>query len=887
MAFANVFKTLSKNLDDATMGRYSTLLDENPAYGQYFKALDENFELIEKEGVEILDKNTIEGLEHTDYSNTVKMKLNAGTINAVSDTLRYIHSKGRQKALQSDWDDFIKGLPADEVEKFGKADVSKKYYSFKIEAISQSSKEMYSRFVTNIENTLKVDRRAFKMFQDYFSDSKTAQSIHGYSDFDLFRAIKNPDEITDASLKNLALTFRKQDQELTKAIQQISHMGNIEDYVVPLTPNPFTVQGLGKGGLAHLITKHTSNVTSYDEALKIATDVYGDVIGKKGKNLGISYGSRKLEFKSVADEFEYYKAISGFAEAEDSSLLGAMIKHKENLIQRSYLYKEFGQDPMATLNELFSVEARRLKKAGDMQGYKGLESAQNEVANLLEVMMGRTQVTDRTLFYMSSGIERMVSGLYGAVGSAVRNAGIDFSSHGASFIEALGTGEGVASFYARRVFSIGKSSFHRIFDSSYRTELNELLDIFEFSNSTSALFNQYGFKGVLSSSVEAGGVKGNIPEQIAKKFYQFGAKTNTFMHTTAGNLYQYDSTTALNLLKMGQQFSKILDMAPTYKEFSKRVGGNLADGYMNKVFGIGEAEFEALRQVKRTTLKRNKIQQSLGFTNDVEVLTPSEIRNMSDETANQFRRKGETVGHFKERLHQSYFSYLTMQRNLAQTSLSKTSRFIDRGLLRGSHVDMLFRFFTPFLNITNAQWQNLRMGLSLSQFGNPFQTSLGGVVTNGGSLYRFAKAGAFYLGGSWGITTAKDLLNGRTPRDLNLKNLSLQFATSGFGGVPMSIVSTLAYSKNRGLYGHTLAGDLAYRWANAFDSYDEKKDRVRFEVDGHNITKALQKSTGIGNLWYTRGLTNALIRNAFLNKREEKNLEKWYAENIGGESWLR
>ena len=128
----------------------------------------------------------------------------------------------------------------------------------------------------------------------------------------------------------------------------------------------------------------------------------------------------------------------------------------------------------------------------------------------------------------------------------------------------------------------------------------------------------------------------------------------------------------------------------------------------------------------------------------------------------------------------------------------------------------------------------------------------------------------------------KDIANGRTPGEFSGERLFRTFAMSGFGGAAMSILASGMMGKRAGFYGPTIFGDFMHRWSRVIG-----EDEGEIKLKGYNLVKALQHTSGVGRLWYTQAVTDALIREAILSKNEIARINKWYEENLGSSIYLR
>ena len=411
-----------------------------------------------------------------------------------------------------------------------------------------------------------------------------------------------------------------------------------------------------------------------------------------------------------------------------------------------------------------------------------------------------------------------------------------------------------------------------------RESLTEMLDLFGFATSNNALFQTQGLRreNFFGDVLDVKGEK-SMTEKIGRVFNDFAGKMNYFMQGISGNIAHYDATTAVNILNNSSAFSSLILKRVRYKDFLDSMGLK-GVRTLDWHFGIGENEFNALKDSFRSiskVLPASKVRTVLGF-GDQRVLLPTMLSEMPDDVARKYKKNTETINQFKERLRVSYHSLLTHQRNMSQTGLYRGNRIVDQSLARGTFIDLILRPFAKFFNITEAQhYDGLRVGLSMSLYGSPYNTNYGATLLNRKGLGYWARAVGLYGSGAYATLMAKDILSGREPRALTPKQMGLIMASSGVGGIPFSLFTQTFYSgarKGGNYYGDSPLGSLL---SDTRKLYDAATD-----ADPYKFVKFVQNSSGVGKLWWVKGTTDHLIRHTFLDDGERLALEKWYADEL-------
>ena len=796
------------------------------------------------------------------------------TYESVKDSVRKGYSIQRQSELSSTLSSVLKDA---EAQKLNLDHNAFEFFNMRIKTASGALEEEHKAFVGGLETELlkKGGKEVLNVYQLAFQNPKRLKREFDISNEDVFIALADPTKAKNPILSTIGGVYREMDKAFTNRIKNISLMGELDDYVVPLKPNPNVVESLGREGFAQVLHKYTK--MSAKTAKDISED-YFDQLSKKGPDkVKIQFKKRDLVFdegeKGLKDQYEFYRIVSGLND-DNSGVMERVIYHKEKALQKAYFFKEFGSSPEETINKLY----QGLKKGAGEDKLKRLTNYQRKNLRTLEFAVGRGYAEYGPARYWVDAVDKFTSAIYGAPASLLRNLAIDYTAHGASIQKAFLDNTSVPGYYSERFFKPLRYLFTSVLDKGKREALGEMLDMFGFAKSNNALFQTQGLRreNFFGDVIDLTGSK-TMNEKIGRVFNDFAGKANYFIQGISGNIAHYDATTAVNILNSATAFSTMILKNVRYKDFLESLGPK-GVRTLDWHFGIGEKEFLALKdsyKILAQTLPASKVRTVLGY-GDQKMILPTTLKEMPDEIASKYKKKTETAAQFKERLRIAYHSLLTHQRNISQTGLYRGNRIIDQSLARGTFVDLILRPFAKFFNITHAQhYDGLRVGMSMALYGSPYNTNYGATLLKKKGLPYWGKALAFYSSGAYITLASKDVLSGREPRALTGKQAGLVLASSGVGGIPFSLFTQSFYSGAKtgsNYYGDSPLGSLT---SDIIKLYDAAVDK-----DPYKFAKFVQNTSGVGKLWWAKGINDKLIRESFLDDGERLALEKWYAEEL-------
>ena len=790
-------------------------------------------------------------------------------------SVQYLHSQKRLEQINTDLDEHLNTLRPGE----DPGTNTFEFFNSKINVVTGAYEEQHRRNVGHLGNMLrKAGPEVHKLFTVALEFPHKLKTSYNIDDKTLFTAISAPDMFpTDSALHKLGKVFRKWDSEVRKSFQDVGMFGDIDDFTISMRPNVEKIKSLGVEGFADLLTRTTVNMDS-DAALKFSREFFS-MINRPGRGYtDVTESLRFLDFgvgqQRIDNMFDFLSTASKFSTEETLNLLPRMLAHKENLMRKVHFFNEFGESPEQTLKTSFT----NLKKGMDGDTVKQLTDYENKLTKIMEMGLGKNYTEYGVARLYAEATHKYISGTYGAASSLVRNALTDFTGHAAAFLKGLMTDESWPHFIHNRLTRpfglLAKNIVTLGSDNPLSNQLRDYIDVLGFATTNNALFKGQGMRGI-NFIYESGEFleAGTRSERVGKALNYGAGRYSEMMNTVSGNAMHYDTLSAVNLHNTAFTFSNLVAKHVKHKDFLKTYGRR-GTTFLKYVFGIGEREYGALVDVFNTVSKEidaPQIKKMLGFKGG-KMLLPDDILKMSDSIAAKYRGIGETTEQFKQRLRISYFSMLNEERNLAQTSLNRANKFVDRGLQRGTMIDFYLRPFTPFFNITHAQYMNLRRGISLAMYESPFNTDLTSTMMSKQGANRWIWAMGYY--GSMGIGTvwAKDVLYGRTPREMNAEQFTMAIAGSGLAGIPGSIIQSIGFKTlGKNYYSTTPIGSTIYSLQQALTNYD----------DPYRLMRAAQDTTGFGRIWYAKGMVDHFMRQAFLSPMAIREMDDWYKQKLG------
>ena len=294
------------------------------------------------------------------------------TLDSVKQSVRKGYSLQRERELSDVLGKVVKDAEAN------KLDVNHNTFEFfntRIKTTSGALEEEHKAFVGRLETEIANTggREAYNIFQLGFSNPKSLKKNFGISNEDVFLALADPNLASNPILRTIGTAYRKLDSNFASRIKNISVMGELDDYVVPLSPNPNVVESLGRKGFTEVLTRYTK--MSPERAESIAEGYFDQLASKGPDKTKIKFHSRDLVFdqgeKGLRDQYQFYKIVSGLND-DNAGILERVVYHKEKTLQKAYFFREFGESPVETINKIYQkakegAGEEKLKKLSEYQ----------------------------------------------------------------------------------------------------------------------------------------------------------------------------------------------------------------------------------------------------------------------------------------------------------------------------------------------------------------------------------------------------------------------------------------------------------------------------------------------------------------------------------------
>ena len=124
---------------------------------------------------------------------------------------------------------------------------------------------------------------------------------------------------------------------------------------------------------------------------------------------------------------------------------------------------------------------------------------------------------------------------------------------------------------------------------------------------------------------------------------------------------------------------------------------------------------------------------------------------------------------------------------------------------------------------------------------------------------------------------AHDLLRGQKPTDMTKQsNIVRTMSGSGFLGYPAMILSGLfdVYpSQYSGTFSQTPAGSIYKRGAKVKNELVKAWKSGNWDKFWYVLAEELRKSSGVGNMWWLRGMTTQALEDMMLTPAQEEAID--------------
>ena len=725
----------------------------------------------------------------------------------------------------------------------------KGFFEEKIDLSYQGAFSVKEKLINTFQRTLHdLDYSVSALQKHYFNlavyNPDALFKKTGISQRDIFMALKGrPNHINKDNAKflsKLSSSYSKIDSDFMKLFSDVSNIGNLSEYVLPVRFFSEDLLKIQDNELAKIFIQYT-NIKDPKEALSLAKQIQKSILDtSKGKPFRLSSKGRNLQFDSLDAEFDFLSAINA-GWTNGNTLLQHVINTKEKGAIRGMFYKDFGASPYENIEEVL----KRLKTTD-------YEEDLASIRLKLDLAFNRNVFEKGPIKTLTDAVDKFFSAIYGAPVSLLRQIFIDATGHSTA-IKDYGFHKSQSSVFMKdKVIKPLIPLFKNIGDPEVRTHLNDLLNDLGASAYNSAFFKTFGFG--FRNAVEVEGIsKKSDLEYIFSYLDYLAGKLNENIHTWAGNIFHYDAVNAINMLNNSTSFTNLVLKKHSYQDIIKAMGPKAK--YLKEFFNIGENEFLALQKVQPVKLSSQKYEKFIGIRKDMEAITIDQILDLDDDIAFLYKKKHETTKGFKQRLALSYIQLMADQLQTHQSHITRTRLFSDKYVKRGTFLDLILRpTVFKFMNITDVQYKNLRRAVGVYKYGSPFEGKEYMSFNNSEIFKAWAEIYGWYTAGALGLIWFKDALHGRRLRPLNMDTFMYAEIQSGMFGVP-----GMVFEMGSNMLQHGQPKTVA-------ESYI-KTLKKGFQGDPE---KAIKRTSGVGHIWYVSPvLDRVLNRSNYKNKIQD------------------
>ena len=302
-------------------------------------------------------------------------------------------------------------------------------------------------------------------------------------------------------------------------------------------------------------------------------------------------------------------------------------------------------------------------------------------------------------------------------------------------------------------------------------------------------------------------------------------------------------------------------------------------------YGWGQAEFDLLRKVEPMNMEVDSFvigKKKIGLGPH-----PDKIKSLKGAELDSVRRGGESDIEVINRLTSTYkLLFKQWHQNLAATPSVK-GEILNFG---NPYVKAAVGQYTSFFNITVSQGLNLFKSLYTAIGNSSFEidklTFLKGLANPAGG----AALVTYAAGAGVGMLWAKDILQGKTPRDLTPGVLFEALSSTGFGSMYTYLLNNYQYNGLKGLFTPPVAATGERVIQSSIDAADlltldvkGKKGKKMKQERQARLIHNLRKTVPIFDLWYGEWAGDLLAKRLKIPVRRS---ERSYDAEIGRENYI-
>ena len=618
---------------------------------------------------------------------------------------------------------------------------------------------------------------------------------------------------------------------IDRARTRAPYLGVIEGHIQPLKYDNIKIETAGfeqfAADMAQLV--NTKNMMKgrkqSPEALKfMLREVYDNAIQDTTFNarsqfktpIGI-FAKRNLHFKSAEAEFEFIRKYGNM----DQGVLGGFLGHRQNLLKKTAIHESMGPDVG------FTVFALQKHLQGLNKDNRAVKQIIDKTSQSLEsIIGGKGLLTDNTELMRRAASQYISASLTGK--SAVRNVAYDLSGH-SGLVQSMLDGEGA-------IAGVAKAYWGLFSHMARRGHTKELTRIFEDQGIAIKVSQGVIAQGLLEDmSAAALSRGGKVPRTIEK-----------ISRTAIEGVSKYGGADWTN------RSARAYHTATASRKFLH----HLEDGYetvndvlkgMLKTHGIEKAEFNLLKKFDRLRYSGDDIGIDVNYTRDTfERLKPDLAK---------LRRPLESDKDVLNRISRAYSSFMLEKINeIAAIPTLRGQMY--HGKEANGWIALVNTGAVKFSNIALSQWYAMyrashrAAGLNPNIVGTFSWKEFAHIGKNPVMFGRMV--GTMAAGGMAGIWI-KDILDGKTPRDIDRMAVFNALSQNGLGGILSIAANTFVFDDDivaTPVSAFYRAGKQGIKAAGTHDP--QKKKRAAYQ----GVKRAIPGT----DLWYTSLATKQLFR---------------------------
>ena len=551
------------------------------------------------------------------------------------------------------------------------------------------------------------------------------------------------------------------------------------------------------------------------------------------------FGFRKLHFKDVESEWQFIERFG----RNNQGILESAMSHKQHLLKSLVYYKTHGPNVQFSLYNLNKHIADKYKNLDTNKITKAID----DESVVMKHKMGASSLSDELTHNIKQSLQDLVS--YGLTGSStLRNI---------SFDQTINTGLNSHLLTGNNQLQETASAFSDLIKYSIKGDnAQEIVKLMERQGIMIQIEHAMLYRGFLDDSLSNTYSKNkDLKLDLSRKAAKF---TSTWRKKVSKWSLADRTTKASRASQAANAGGVILDALENPRGITK------ATKNLIEQVALTDAEFAAFKYV-------DKIQyEGKGIALDTDTFNKIPD-NVLDKLKNPLETKADVINRLKygyQNLHMEMLNHLTAVTSRRGATIAKTGNPV---------IDTAIQTTLRFSNIGLSQWYNTIRLTRASTGNDPNITGPIGALRikeAQSSIPAFARLAATQAVGGYMILWSNDLFNGKTPREISIKNTLYAIAASGAGGWLSWIYMQSHY--NHGNIGTPLKSYIQPPKAAIEAAF---KDDPNWETVRRNLGKTGQVWIPGLNMFYTKAAVKRGLEE--LGQYDPSPAEKRYDKDLG------